>query len=110
MAVKAASGCDLPVPDFINGAKSYLAEELADGTLDDHKVEEALKGTAVEGEVLKLVGEAYENLKTFMDDAQKHTRKKTYVHFNELMQQVDDGAGGKIWVSNENLKEWKATR
>ena len=35
MAIKAASGLDLPVSDYINGAKSYLGEEVADRVLDD---------------------------------------------------------------------------
>ena len=35
VAIKAASGLDLPVSDYINGAKSYLGEEVADHVLDD---------------------------------------------------------------------------
>lgn len=99
-----ASGYDLPVPDFINGAKSYLAEELADGVLGDHEVKASLEGTVAEGKVSKLVGKAYKNLETFMVD---HESREGYVHFSDLMQQVDDGAGGRIWVSNENLDKWE---
>ena len=108
VAIKAASGVDLPVSDFLNGAKSYLGEEVADRVLDDSVIERALDGTSgpEEGQVKAVVGGAYEKLKTFIE---KHRRRSTghYVHFDKLMQPVDDGECGKVWVSNANVKLWE---
>lgn len=62
--IKATSGFDLPVSDFLNGAKSYLGEELADRVLDDDTIEHALDGTTGpgrRGEAKTLVGEAMRN-------------------------------------------------
>lgn len=39
VAIKEAGRVDLPVSDFINGAKSYLAEELIDYALDRDAIE-----------------------------------------------------------------------
>lgn len=106
--IKAKSGMELPVPDFLNGAKSYLGEKLADHMLNDDVVNKALNGStiAVEGEAKKLVGKAYEELKQLI---KRHKRNSTgrYVHFDQVMRLVDDGNGGKIWVSKENLQCWE---
>ena len=107
VAIKAGSGLDLPVSDFLNGAKSYLGEELADRVLDDDAVERALNGSAIEeGRVTNLVGKAYEELKNFME---MHTCEDTArcTHFDKEMQLVDDGDGGMVWVSNGNVQRWK---
>ena len=106
VAIKAASGLDVPVSEFLNGAKSYLGEELADRVLDDGVVEQALNGSAVpgDGKVKALVGEAYEELKKFMTEQKNST--EGYVHFDELMQLVDDGEGSKVWVSKVNVEPW----
>ena len=108
VAIKATSGLDLPVSDFLNGAKSYLGEEVTDGVLDDSVIERVHDGTSgpEEGQVKTLVGEAYEKLKKFMEE-QKSKGTGHYVHFDKLMQPVDDGEGGKVWVSNANLKLWE---
>lgn len=110
MAIKAASGLELPMSDFLNGAKSYLGEELADRVPDGGAIEQALNGceVAVGGEVKAIVGKAYEELNNFIES---HECKDAggYVHFDKVMQQVDDGDGGKIWVSNQNVEKWQAT-
>lgn len=109
VSIKAASGLDLPVSDFINGAKSHIGEELANRVLDDGVIERALGGSAVpveEGEVKTLVGEAYRELKQFMERHEfKDTRR--YVHFDKVMQLVDGRDDGKVWVSNENVQRWE---
>lgn len=109
VAIKAASGVDLPVSDFLNGVRSYIGEEMTDRALDDGAIERALDGTTVPGEeggVKRLVGEAYEELKKFMKE---HLRRDAgrYIHFDKLMQLVDDGVGGRVWVSNRNVELWK---
>lgn len=106
--IKAKSGMELPVPDFLNGAKSYLGEKVADRLLNDDVVNKALNGSTItaEGEAKTLVGKGYEELKQLIE---RHKRNATgrYVHFDQVMQLVDDGDGGKIWVSKENLRRWK---
>ena len=107
VAIKAGSGLDLPVSDFLNGAKSYLGEELADRVLDDDAVEKVLDGTAPEeGKVKNLVGKAYEEVKKLMEE---HACEDTgrCVHFDQEMQLVDDGDGGKVWLSTGNVQKWK---
>ena len=109
VAIKASSGVDLPVSDFLDGAKSNLGEEVADCLLDEDAIERALDGRAVpaeEGKAKTLVGEAYEELKKFMKEQESNVTESC-VHFNKLMQLVDDGDGGQIWVSNENAQRWK---
>lgn len=108
MAIRAASGLDLPVSEFLNGAKSYLGEEMADRMLDDDAVEKALNGSEVplEGEGKMLVGKAYEELWQFIE-GHKCKHKDGYIHFDERMQLVDNGNGGKVWVSKENVELWK---
>jgi len=111
VAIKTVSSglVDLPVSDFLDGAKSYLVEELADRLPDEDAIERALDGSAVpaeEGKAKTLVGEAYEELKKFIKEHESNVTG-SYVHFNTLMQLVDDGDGGKVWVSNENAQRWK---
>lgn len=109
MAIKAAGGVDLPVSDFINGAKSYLAEELVDHVLDRGAIEQALTGSAAK-EAMELVGEGYQILKSFMEKHKDKGKNEGYVRFDKLMQKVDDGQGGKIWVSKRNARKWNAKR
>ena len=109
MAIKAASGVDLPVSDFLDGAKSYLVEELADRLPDEDSIERALDGSAVpaeEGKAKTLVGEAYEELKRKVMRDYKSDSTECFIRFDQLMELVDDGDGGKVWVSKENLKLW----
>lgn len=109
VAIRAASGFDLPLSDFLNGAKSYLGEELADRVLDDDTIEQALDRSTVpgrRGEVKALVGEAYEELHKFMKE-HKCENTERCVHFEVLMQLVDDGDGGMVWVSNKNVQHWE---
>ena len=109
VAIKAASGLDVPMSEFLNGAKSYIGEEVADRVLDDGAIERVLDGSDVpeeEGDVKRLVGKAYEELKSFMEGLEFEDTRH-YVHFNNVMQLVDDGDGGKLWVSNANVKLWE---
>lgn len=107
MAIKATSGLDLPVSDFLNGSKLYLGEELADQMPDDDAVERALTGKSIRrGRGGKAIGKAYEELKQFIEEHES-TYSEHYVHFVRVMQLVDDGDGGKIWVSNKNAQQWK---
>ena len=107
VAIKATSGLDLPVSDFLNGSKSYLGEELADRMPDDNAVERVLTGKASRrGRGGKVIGKAYEELKQFIEEHESKYSEH-YVHFDRVMQLVDDGDGGKIWVSNKNAQQWK---
>lgn len=93
------------------GSTSHL-EELAGRFIDDGAIERALDGRTVpgeEGQVRMLVVEAYEELEKFMKE---HPSKDTgrCVHFDKLMQVIDDGECGKVWVSNRNVQLWKCAR
>lgn len=111
VAIKAASGIDLPVSDFLNGAKSYLGDEMTDRVLDEGSIERALdrRTVPVEGKVKTLVGEAYEELKKFIRGYECKNIEGS-IRFDELMQLVDDGKGGQVWVSNENVELWENAR
>lgn len=87
-AIKVASGLKLPVSDFLNGAKSYLGEELANRRLDEGGADRRCV-------TKKLVGKAYEELKQLIEE-QECKHEKLYVHFTNVMQLVDDGDGEKV--------------
>lgn len=103
MAIKAESGLNLPVSDFLVGAKSYLGEGLADRIPDDSSIERAVDVSAlpVKSEVKALVGTAYAEFKQFIE---RHDCKdeEGYDNFNKLMQLVD-GVGEMIWVINRDI-------
>ena len=102
---------DLPVSEFLDGAKSYLGDELADRIPDDDAIDKALDGTSVpveQDKAKKLVGKAYEELKQFIE-GHECRNKEGYVHFDELMQPVDSD-DGTVWVSNKNVEAWRAAR
>ena len=111
IAIKTASGFDLPVSEFLEGAKSYLGDELADRIPDDDAVDKALDGTSVpveQDKAKKLVGKAYEELKQFIE-GHECRNKEGYVHFDELMQPVDSDVR-TVWVSNKNVEAWRTAR
>lgn len=109
-AIKCTVGIDIPSIDFLSEVQGLLGEELADGIAQDEKrsLEAALVGgDAVDEEAARmLVGKAYEALKTFMAEQECGDREQ-FVHFNTVMQLVDDGEGGQVWVSNRNAQRWK---
>lgn len=76
---------DLPLSDFLIGAKSHLGDEITDRILDDSAIEHALHGNTVprEGKVKSLVGEAYEKLKTFIK-ANKAKTRATFIAINSF--------------------------
>ena len=71
VAIRAASGLDLPVSEFLDGEKSHLGDELADRIPDDDAIDKALDGTSVppveQDKAKELVGKAYEELKQFIE-------------------------------------------
>lgn len=108
VAIKATSGLDLPVSEFLNGTKSYLGEELADRMLDDDVVERALSGKwGRRGRGGKIIDKAYEELKIFIEEHESKSSER-YVHFDRVMELADDRDGEKIWVSKKNAQQWKA--
>lgn len=111
VAIRAASGVDLDVSEFLNNAQSYLGEELANRVPDDDAIEKILDGRAVpvvEARLQPLVGKAYEELKLFMED-HKYQDMTRYVHFDKVMELVD-GDNGQVWVSKVNAHLWKDAR
>lgn len=109
VAIRAASGLDILVSDFLDGAKSYLGDELADRIPDEDAIDKVLDGSSVreQDKAKKLVGKAYEELKQFIK-GHECREKEDYVHFETLMQRVD--SDGNVWVSNQNVEAWRAAR
>lgn len=109
-AIKSTVGIDIPSIDFLSEAQGILGEELTDRMAREEK--RSLEAALVDGVALdeegarKLVGEAYEALKVFMAE-QENGDSERFVHFDTLMQLVDDGEGGQVWVSNRNAQRWR---
>lgn len=100
MAIKTTSGLD-PVSDCLSGAKSYLGEELADRMSDDDAIEQAMDYQKKARLILRRL--------LAKQVTEKHECKdnKRCVRFKERMELVDDGGGGKVWVSKENVQAWE---
>ena len=113
VAVKAVSGLTLPVSDLLNAMKEELGGELADRTLESAALS-VLSSDRHESNLhdvagtpfADLVGEAYEKLKTFMVEHNSTCKDTKCVHFDTLMERVDDGEGGQVWVSKLNAQHY----
>lgn len=116
VAVRAAAGVDLPVPDFVSDMQAGFLDEFSDSLMDDGAVDKALTGTGTEDEGLKdVTGPSYGALKTFMDKEKRARETKAkagdgYVDFRDRMQRVSDGKGGMVWIRNENVGKWLKSR
>lgn len=75
---------------------------------EERSIEAALVGVDAPDEegLQRLVGKAYETLKTFMVEHKCEDRERC-VHFDTLVQLIDDGKGGQVWVSKKNAQRWK---
>lgn len=122
VALKAAAGVDVDLSDFLQDMKVGLTEELIDRTLEEDPLFRLLSGDEVastSAEVLQRDATAsYEALKTFMTEQERKRRKNArdgggwvdgYVDFRhpDVMQRVDDGEGGLVWVRTDNVQKWR---
>lgn len=111
VALKAVSGLDLEVSDFLNAFKEDMGEAVAD-RLDEEDLHRVVLGQDVAGTEMQGTSKAsYAALKKFMEKEEKERKKHAkpgddYVDFKNEMKRVADGKGGVVWVSNGNAQRW----
>lgn len=96
VALKAATGLDVGVSDFLEGVRGGLFEELVERTLDEDALRRVVSGEeGVGAEMERDAKASYEALKEFIDKQEAKTRnKEEYVNFRDKMRRVGDGQGG----------------
>ena len=113
VALKATSGLDVDISEFLQAVQEGLVEEVADGTLDEKTLSRVVCGDKDPDTGMQSRARAsYETLKKFMDKETLNMRKSAhgrdgYVDFREKMQRVSDGKGGLVWVRTENVRKWQ---
>ncbi|CAN0476531.1 unnamed protein product [Ectocarpus sp. 12 AP-2014] len=112
VALKATSGLDVDLSDFLEDVKDGLVDELVDRTLDEDALLRVISGEEdVDADMQQDTRASYEAMKKFMDKEQLDRLKNArdgdgYVDFREKMKRVADGMGGEVWVRNENVQQW----
>ncbi|CAN0069798.1 unnamed protein product [Pylaiella littoralis] len=112
VALKAVSGLDLEVSDFLNAVKGGIGQAVADRALDEEALRRVMLGEEVAGTDIQGVSRAsYEALQAFMAKEEERRRKHArpgdgYVDFGKEMKRVADGKGGMVWISNRNVQRW----
>ncbi|CAN0432456.1 unnamed protein product [Ectocarpus sp. 12 AP-2014] len=102
VALRAVSGLDLEVSDFLNAFKDEIGGEIAD-RLDEDTLDNVVRGQGIAAEGMQIVSKAsYEALKMFMEKGQ-HVDFKNHM---ELVEKGKDGIEGKVWVSKKNKQRW----
>lgn len=117
MAVNAAGGVNLPVPELLEGVLSSLEESMDDnmiGAIENAFTENtvpeggggrvALSGRGVEART--LIGRGYRELRRMMEKYESRGMRG-FIHFDAVMQLEDDGEDGRIWVSKKNVAQWR---
>lgn len=116
VALKATTGLNVDMSDFLKDVKDGLVEELIDRALDEEALLRAVEGDDNVGDDLQRdTRAAYEALQKFMDKEQNDRVKDArdgdgYIDFGDKMKRVDDGRGGMVWVRNENVQKWLDSR
>lgn len=112
VTLRATSGLDVDLSDFLKDVKDGLVDELVDRCLDEETLLRVVSGEEDVGtDMQKDTRASYEALKKFMDKEQGNRLKNArdgdgYVDFREKMKRVADGIGGEVWVRNENVQQW----
>lgn len=112
VALKAASGLDLQVSEYLNAVQTAIGEELASCSLDNEALHRVMLGDDDAGaEVQGVSRDSYAALKRFLDKEQRRRKKpkEGYVDFRHSMSQESDGRGGMVWVSKRNVDKWRAS-
>ncbi|CAN0376402.1 unnamed protein product, partial [Ectocarpus sp. 8 AP-2014] len=97
VALKASSGLDVDLSDFLKDVKDGLVDELVDRTLDEDALLRVLSGDEdVSADMQTEARASYEALNKFMDKEQLDRRKNAgdgdgYVDFRDKMKCVADG-------------------
>lgn len=112
VALKATTGLDVDISDFLKDVKDGLADEIVDRTVDEEALFRVVSGEEdVDAGMQRDTKASYDALKKFMDKEELSRRKDArdddgYVDFRDEMKRVPDGKGGTVWVRNRNLQKW----
>lgn len=112
VALKATTGLDIAVSEFLNAVEDGLYEGLIDHALDEDALLRVVLGEEDACADMQREGRAsYETLKAFIE--RKESKRRTnateddrYIDFRDRMQRLSDGRGGMLWVRNENVRRW----
>ncbi|CAM9864587.1 unnamed protein product [Ectocarpus fasciculatus] len=114
VALKATSGLDVDLSNFLKDVQDGFVDELVDGTLDEDMLLRVVSGEEDVGfNMRKETRASYDALQGFMGklERSKHARRDDgYVDFRDNMQRVSDGRGALVWVRNENVQRWLDSR
>ncbi|CAM9446096.1 unnamed protein product [Ectocarpus sp. 4 AP-2014] len=110
VAIKATSGLDVDLSDFLKDVNDGLVDELVDRTLDEDELRRVVSGEQGVGtDLQKQTRASYEALTEFVGKLERRKDARDgdgYVDFRENMQRLSDGMGGEVWVRNENVQKW----
>lgn len=113
VALRATTGLDVNVSEFLQDVKNGFLEEVADHVFDEEALSRVLSGEEDAGaDMQRDMSASYEALKNFMEKEELHRRKNAkggdgYTDFREKMQHESDGKGGRVWVRTENVQKWR---
>lgn len=110
VAIKATSGLDVDLSDFLKDVNDGLVDELVDRTFDEDKLHRVVSDEEdVGADMQKQTRASYEALTEFMGKLERRKDARDgdgYADFREYMQRLSDGRGGGVWVRNENVQKW----
>ncbi|CBJ26200.1 LRR-GTPase of the ROCO family [Ectocarpus siliculosus] len=110
VAIKATSGLDVDLSDFLKDVNDGLVDELVDRMLDEDELRRVVSGEEDVGtDMQKQTRASYEALTELMGKLERRKDARDgdgYVDFRENMQRLSDGRGGEVWVRNENVQKW----
>lgn len=111
VVLKATTGLDVGVTEFLSDVNEGLFEEVFDFALDEEALGRVLAGQEdVSAEMQKNTKASYEALKTFIDKEEAKRRKGDgYVDFRDKMKHVSNGRREFVWVRNENVHDWETS-
>lgn len=110
VALKATSGLDVDLSNFLKDVQDGFVDELVDQTLDEDTLLRVVSGEEDAGfNMRKETRASYEALRGFMGKLERRKDARDgdgYVDFRDNMQRLSDGRGGEVWVRNENVQRW----
>ncbi|CAM9818710.1 unnamed protein product [Ectocarpus sp. 4 AP-2014] len=110
VALKATTGLNVDISDFLKDVKDGLVEELVDRTLDEDALLRAVLGDdSIGADLQRDTRASYKALKVFMEKEERRRRKNAR-DGDGYMKCVTDGRGGMVWVRNDNVQKWLDSR
>lgn len=109
VALRATTGVDVDLSDFLRAVRDETIEEVAERILDEDALLRVVSGDEMVGADMQRITKAsYEALQKFMDkEVARHHDDEGYIDFKSKMQRESDGKGGLVWVRTENVQRWK---